>query len=288
MSRLYLLPFQQLSISKEQTAFDQDNLSKNGFLFTTNKIFFDRAQDGIDYLAEKFNIKREDEVFISTTSDEQFVSSCVTCSLFNYAKVSRVLTEKTKLIWIIHEFGFPDQKIDELVAIGRARNIPIVEDSAHSMDSYYKDRLLGTIGDYGLYSLPKSLPVPNGGMLVSNKRYIENTVDYSINSIASKYFNENYSFIKAFSEARRKNFIHLSERFKNYENVYIMNSRENPFVFGFKTSLYEKVYAVLDVHNSGIELARSYVQDWVLLPINQYINSDELNNMADRVKNIIE
>ena len=66
--------------------------------YDVKKVFLHDAKHGLHILANKYKLTRNDEVFISTTSESNFVSSCVTCTFFNYCKVSRVLTEKTKLI----------------------------------------------------------------------------------------------------------------------------------------------------------------------------------------------
>ena len=52
-------------------------------------------------------LRRDDEVFIATTFDYPHVPACVTCTVFNLAKPSRVLTDRTRAIFVIHEFGVP-------------------------------------------------------------------------------------------------------------------------------------------------------------------------------------
>ena len=63
------------------------------------------------------------------------------------------------MIIVIHEFGFPHQGIKEIVKIGKERNIPVVEDVAHSLDSYLDQKKAGEFGDYTIFSLPKIFPL---------------------------------------------------------------------------------------------------------------------------------
>jgi dTDP-4-amino-4,6-dideoxygalactose transaminase len=69
-----------------------------------------------------------------------------------------------KAIVIIHYFGIP-QDIDKLTAICRENSIFILEDCVHGLFSRYDDGLpIGTKGDISFFSLPKFLPVPDGGL----------------------------------------------------------------------------------------------------------------------------
>src|SRR2546428_1353736 len=67
----------------------------------------------------------------------------------------------------IHYFGRP-QPIDEIGRMCRERGILLVEDCALALLSEAGGRPLGTFGDYAVFCLYKTLPVPNGGVLVAN------------------------------------------------------------------------------------------------------------------------
>jgi aminotransferase in exopolysaccharide biosynthesis len=69
----------------------------------------------------------------------------------------------------MHTFGFPLQ-IDEVVALCSRFNIPVVEDAAESLGSYYKNRHTGTFGQLGTFSFNgnKTVTCGGGGAIVTN------------------------------------------------------------------------------------------------------------------------
>jgi dTDP-4-amino-4,6-dideoxygalactose transaminase len=67
----------------------------------------------------------------------------------------------------MHTFGFPC-KIDEIVEICNEFNIPVIEDAAESLGSFYKGQHTGTFGNIGILSFNgnKILTTGGGGMLL--------------------------------------------------------------------------------------------------------------------------
>jgi dTDP-4-amino-4,6-dideoxygalactose transaminase len=74
---------------------------------------------------------------------------------------------RTRSIYVIHYAGFP-QPMPELLAIARRHGLAVLEDCALSLLSRDGDAWLGARGDLGIFCLYKTLPVPNGGILVRN------------------------------------------------------------------------------------------------------------------------
>ena len=68
----------------------------------------------------------------------------------------------------VHLYGTP-AKLDEIMAICQAHDVPLIEDAAESLGSTYKGRHTGTYGKYGIYSFNgnKIITTSGGGMLVS-------------------------------------------------------------------------------------------------------------------------
>lgn len=62
----------------------------------------------------------------------------------------------------MHTFGFPTH-LDELLYICKKWNIPLVEDAAESLGSYYKGKHTGTIGLLGGFSFNGNKTVTSGG-----------------------------------------------------------------------------------------------------------------------------
>ena len=85
--------------------------------------------------------------------------------------IKNKINNKTKLIHIVNHFGH-SQKWDELQKGLKYYQIPILEDNAFSLFSSYKGKSLGTFGDLAIFSLRKSFPVIDGGMLrINNNKY---------------------------------------------------------------------------------------------------------------------
>ena len=79
------------------------------------------------------------------------------------------ITPRTKAILAVHLAGNPCS-MDEIMAIAREHNVKVVEDCAQSYLSYYKGRLVGTIGDYGCFSTNdfKHISTGDGGIVTVN------------------------------------------------------------------------------------------------------------------------
>jgi len=73
----------------------------------------------------------------------------------------------------MHTFGFP-LYIDELVDLCNEYNIPVVEDAAESLGSYYKGKHTGTFGLLGVFSFNgnKIVTAGGGGCIITNDESI--------------------------------------------------------------------------------------------------------------------
>lgn len=81
------------------------------------------------------------------------------------------ITDKTAAIMVVHYGGLPCE-MDEIMALG----YPVIEDAAHAVDSIYKGKRCGTIGDIGCFSFDaiKNIAIGEGGGLISaNKEYMD-------------------------------------------------------------------------------------------------------------------
>ena len=69
----------------------------------------------------------------------------------------------------MHTFGHP-VRIDQIIEICQKFQIPVVEDAAEALGSYYKGQHTGTFGDIGILSFNGNKPVTTGGggMIITN------------------------------------------------------------------------------------------------------------------------
>ena len=74
-----------------------------------------------------------------------------------------------KAIVPVHLYGMP-ARMDEILAIGKKYDIPVIEDAAEAMGSKYDNKLTGTFGKFGILSFNgnKIITTSGGGALLSD------------------------------------------------------------------------------------------------------------------------
>ena len=79
------------------------------------------------------------------------------------------ITPRTKVIVVVHYAGVACD-MDAIMALAEEHHLLVVEDAAHSIDSFYKRRPLGSIGHLAAFSFheTKNISSGEGGMLVVN------------------------------------------------------------------------------------------------------------------------
>ena len=84
-------------------------------------------------------------------------------------KIEAAITEKTKAIVVVHYAGVACE-MDAIMDLAARYRLKVIEDAAQGVMSTYKEKVLGTIGDYGCYSFheTKNLSMGEGGALVVN------------------------------------------------------------------------------------------------------------------------
>jgi DegT/DnrJ/EryC1/StrS aminotransferase family len=110
-------------------------------------------------------LDRSDVVTILTTSQEQYVSICVSVMAFNHATISRVIKDRTRVIIVIHEFGYVDTTLPGRIAEWRQHGMLVLEDCAFLAGLKVGSGWAGDFGDAALFSLPKIIPAEAGGLL---------------------------------------------------------------------------------------------------------------------------
>jgi len=93
----------------------------------------------------------------------------------------------TAAIFVIHYIGFP-QPLDEIKMVCNKHRLFLIEDCAHAFLSSNKSRNLGTYGDMSVFSIRKTLPIPNGGALVLNKKKLNFDLKLIKGSSLSTFF----------------------------------------------------------------------------------------------------
>ena len=110
---------------------------------------------------------------------------CVTAE-----NIRAAITEKTKLIVVVHTYGNVCS-MDEIMALAKSSQIPVLEDAAESFGSQYKGRQSGTIADIGTYSFhaTKTVTTGEGGMvLTARKDLAEKVMLYRTHGVLGKRY----------------------------------------------------------------------------------------------------
>jgi len=130
------------------------------FVATANAISYNNATPiflDVDY----------DTMGLSPNAVENFLIA--NCDIIENKCVNKNTKKIISACVPMHTFGFP-VRIKELAAICKKWNIPIVEDAAESLGSYYNDQHTGTFGELGVFSFNgnKIITSGGGGAIVSN------------------------------------------------------------------------------------------------------------------------
>ena len=101
-------------------------------------------------------------VFID--SNEETWNMCPEALEEAFAKYPNV-----KAVIVVHLYGL-SADMDKITALCTKHNVPLIEDAAESLGTYYKEKHTGTFGDYGIFSFNgnKIITTSGGGMLISN------------------------------------------------------------------------------------------------------------------------
>ncbi len=143
--------------------------------------------DALEMCAMLCDLKADDEViipsytFVSTAlaflregAKVVFADSGKANPNITLADIEPLITPKTKVIAVVHYAGVACD-MDAIMALAEKYSLLVVEDAAHSVDSYYKGKPLGGIGHLGAFSFheTKNISSGEGGMLVVNdERFI--------------------------------------------------------------------------------------------------------------------
>ena len=175
-------------------------LSGNGFFTKKCQFFFESkygfkkclmttsCTDALEMAAILCNIQPGDEVIVPSYT---FVSSALAFvrqgAIIIFAdsssdnpnidanKIENLITEKTKVIVPVHYAGIACD-MDKIMEIANRHNILVVEDAAQAVDSYYKNRPLGSIGHLGCFSFHETKNITAGGegglLVINDDRFI--------------------------------------------------------------------------------------------------------------------
>ncbi|MFH1612670.1 MAG: DegT/DnrJ/EryC1/StrS family aminotransferase [bacterium] len=109
-------------------------------------------------------------------------------------KIEQAITSKTKAIIPVHFAGHPCE-MDKIKEIAEKYNLKIIEDAAHSIESIYKNKKIGSISDTTCFSFyaTKNITTGEGGMITTDNSELEQKIRILSSHGLSKNAWERYS-----------------------------------------------------------------------------------------------
>jgi dTDP-4-amino-4,6-dideoxygalactose transaminase len=133
------------------------------------------VKPGDEIIAPSYTFVSTINPFVLRGAHIKFVDSSAENPNMDISQIEPLINEKTKAIVVVHYAGIAVD-MDKVMEIANRHNILVIEDAAHSVDSFYKDKPLGSIGHLGTFSFheTKNIISGEGGMLIINDpRFIE-------------------------------------------------------------------------------------------------------------------
>ena len=160
--------------------------------------------------------------------------------------IEKKITKKTRAIFVVH-YADVACNMDKVMEIAQKHKVIVVEDAAQGVLAYYKDKPLGTIGDYGCYSFheTKNYVMGEGGAIIvkddkqferaeiirekgtNRSQFIRGNVDkYTWHEVGSSYLPSDILAALLYGQLTRANEImekrmriwnHYNEAFKELE-----------------------------------------------------------------------
>lgn len=237
--------------------------------------------DALEMAAILLNIKEGDEIimpsytFVSTANAFAlrgahivFVDSRSDYPGIDENKIEQYITPKTKAIVVVHYAGVACD-MDIIMDLAKKHNLFVIEDAAQAIDSYYKNKPLGSIAHLSAFSFheTKNIISGEGGMLVINdeqfleraeiirekgtnrSKFFRGEVDkYNWVDVGSSYLPSD--IIAAFLFAQLENIQKIQDKRKAIWNCYFENLSELkekiqlPFIPDFATNNAHMFYLV--------------------------------------------
>lgn len=176
-----------------------DTMSGNGAFTKRCQSFFEEkyhfkkcllatsGTDALEMCAMLCNLEPDDEVIVPSYT---FVSSALAflregakvvfgdsssaSPNMEFEQIEPLINKHTKVIVVVHYAGIACD-MDKIMALAQKYNLLVVEDAAHAVDSYYKDRPLGGIGHLAAMSFheTKNISSGEGGLcIINDERFI--------------------------------------------------------------------------------------------------------------------
>ena len=229
--------------------------------------------------------------------------------------VKKLITSKTKAIVCTHYGGLPCD-MDELKKISSQKKIPIIEDAAHALGATYKNKPIGSLSDFTMFSFQaiKHITTGDGGMLcIKNKKLLDKarrirwfgidregkqkgTWKNDIYEVGYKYqmtdigasigFESLKNFKKVINHRRKIYEIYLNELSKNNNIICVQDDdkRKKHAAWLFTILLEKKDFLQKKLREKGIETNQVHFRNDKYSVFKKFVKNSKFPNM-DYIEN---
>ena len=142
----------------------------------------------LEIITKAIDIKKGDEIIIPSftfvSAVDAFVNAgakIVFCNIdenfiIDLEDLKKKINKKTKAVVLVHYNGNSVDFEKLNIFLKRKKKICVIEDAAAVLGSKYKNKYLGTLGDFGCYSFHESKNIHcgvGGALLINNKKYLK-------------------------------------------------------------------------------------------------------------------
>lgn len=127
-------------------------------------------REGDEIIMPSFTFVSTADAFVLRGARIRFVDVRRDTMNIDETLIENAITDKTKAIVPVHYAGVGCE-MDAIMDIARRYHLYVIEDAAQGMMATYKDKYLGTIGDFGTYSFheTKNYTMGEGGLILINR-----------------------------------------------------------------------------------------------------------------------
>jgi dTDP-4-amino-4,6-dideoxygalactose transaminase len=149
------------------------------------------ATSGLHLALKSFDLNPGDEVITTPMTFVATLNTIVHCGAkpvlvdvdlatynIDIEQIKAAITPRTKVIMPVHYAGIPVD-LDPIYALARQHGLRVLEDAAHAIGSFYKDRIIGSFGDTQVFSFHpnKVMTTGEGGCVTTNDEDIFNKIN---------------------------------------------------------------------------------------------------------------
>tara|TARA_B100000686_G_C16772870_1_gene966395 strand:+ start:1383 stop:2537 length:1155 start_codon:yes stop_codon:yes gene_type:complete len=176
------------------------------FCGSLNSIGVSNATSGLFLSLKSLGIGLNDEVIIPDLTFAATASSVIQTGgipvladvdddlNISIESIQKCINRKTKAIIPVH-FAGKSCKINDIMKLAKKNNLYVIEDCAHAIGTYYKNKHVGTFGNTGCFSFypTKNITTIEGGMILTKSGTLASKIKKLRNQGITKSLNQRFS-----------------------------------------------------------------------------------------------